>query len=133
TQQNQLHPSDSAATGQLRLNYLRGDRTKEQSAGGAFRNRDTPLGDIVDSAPAYVGKPNARYADTMESAPYSAFRTANLARTPMVYVGGNDGMLHAFNASSNSTLPDPTIAGTEQFAFIPSAVFPNLYQLSSPS
>src|SRR5262249_38732288 len=104
----------------------------EQSAGGPFRNRDSPLGDIVNSAPAYMGKPLGRYPDSMESAPYSSFRANNVGRTPMLYVGGNDGMLHAFNASSNSTLPDPASAGVEQFAFIPSAVFSNLYQLTSP-
>jgi type IV pilus assembly protein PilY1 len=133
TQKGQLHPSDSAAIGQLRLNYLRGDQSQELSQGGAFRNRDSPLGDIVNSAPVYVAKPPFRYSDSLETAPYSAFRTANAARTPTVYVGANDGMLHAFDASTNSTLPDPPIAGTEKFAFIPSAVFPNLYQLSSPN
>src|SRR5262249_42018356 len=70
TEQGQLHPSDSATVGQNRLNYLRGVQTQEQSQGGPFRNRDSPLGDIVDSAPAYVGKPNSRYPDGMESSPY---------------------------------------------------------------
>src|SRR5262249_57382519 len=106
TQQNQLHPADAATVGQQRLSYLRGDQTREQSQGGAFRNRDSPLGDIVNSSPQFESKPNARYSDSLESAPYSAFRSANASRTPMVYVGANDGMLHAFNASSSSTLPD---------------------------
>jgi len=133
TQQALLYPSDNATIGQARLNYLRGDRSQEQSQGGAFRNRDSPLGDIVNSSPAYVAKPLFRYSDGLESAAYSAFRTANAGRTPMVYVGANDGMLHAFVASANATLPDPTAAGTEQFAFIPSTVFPNLYRLTSPT
>jgi type IV pilus assembly protein PilY1 len=132
-QKSLLYPADTATIGQLRLNYLRGDRTQEQSQGGAFRNRDSPLGDIVNSSPAYMGPPVARYRDSMETAPYSAFRTAKASRTPMVYVGSNDGILHAFDASANTSLPDPPSAGTEKFAFIPSVVFPNLYKLTSPS
>jgi type IV pilus assembly protein PilY1 len=132
-QQALLQQTDSATVAQDRLNYLRGTRTKEISQGGAFRNRDTPLGDIVNSAPVYMAKPPFRYSDSLESVSYSSFRTAQVGRRPMVYVGANDGMLHAFDASTNSSLPDPTGAGVERFAFIPSAVFPNLYQLANPN
>jgi len=132
-QQGLLQNTDTVAIGQARLNYLRGDRTKEQSQGGPFRNRDSPLGDIVNSSPAYMAAPPFRYSDSLESTPYSSFRSAKANRTPMVYVGANDGMMHAFIASSNATLPDPAAAGTEQFAFIPSMVFPNLYQLTNVS
>ena len=38
----------------------------------------------------------------------------------MVYVGGNDGMLHAFNAST----------GDEVWAYIPSMLLPKLYRLA---
>lgn len=38
----------------------------------------------------------------------------------MIYVGANDGMLHAFKAAD----------GLEQFAFIPSAVFGKLSSLT---
>ena len=41
----------------------------------------------------------------------------------MVYTGANDGMLHAFNG----------LTGVEALAFIPSAVFPNLHELTKPS
>jgi type IV pilus assembly protein PilY1 len=77
------------------------------------------LGDIIDSSPIYIGPPSGFYPDSLESVPYSSFRTAQAARTPMIYVGANDGMLHAINAAS----------GVEQFAFIPGSVFGNLYQL----
>ncbi|MFT4197454.1 MAG: PilC/PilY family type IV pilus protein, partial [Pseudoxanthomonas sp.] len=56
--------------------------------GGSYRNRTTLLGDIVDSSPTYV------------------------SATGTVYVGANDGMLHAFDASS----------GEELFAYIPASV-----------
>ncbi len=42
------------------LDYLRGDAPRsspEQRA--SIRNRETPLGDIVDSQPVYVGDPDA--------------------------------------------------------------------------
>jgi len=132
-QQAMLQQTGTATVGQERLNYLRGDRSKEVFQGGPYRNRDSPLGDIVNSAPVYMASPPFRYSDSMESSPYSAFKIANAGRRPMLYVGANDGMLHAFDASisTSGSPPDPTNSGTEKFAFIPSAVFPNLYQLTS--
>ncbi|UUZ51080.1 hypothetical protein LP420_16880 [Massilia sp. B-10] len=77
--------------GAERLNYLRGSATDE----GVFRKRPTnKLGDIVNSAPHYVGEPSDNYGD----AAYRAFRTANQNRTRMIYVGANDGMVHGFDA-----------------------------------
>ena len=58
-----------------------------------FRKREAVLGDIVNSQPVYVGKPFANYQENN----YAAFKAA--ARTPMLYVGANDGMLHAFYAT----------------------------------
>jgi type IV pilus assembly protein PilY1 len=137
TLQPLLYPNsgETATLGQQRLDYLRGDRSNEQANAGGFRNRSTILGDIVNSSPFYVAAPRARYSDSLESIPYSSFRTANVGRTPAVYVGANDGMLHAFNAttSSDPTQPDPPAAGKEMFAFIPTALLPNLYQLTSPT
>ncbi|HEU0277947.1 MAG TPA: PilC/PilY family type IV pilus protein [Rhodanobacteraceae bacterium] len=105
---------------QLRLNYLRGDASHEVHNGGIFRNRSAYLGDIVDSNPLYVGQPQGSYSD----ASYASF-AAQFVTTPrpaMLYVGANDGMLHAFNAAT----------GQELFAFVPNAVFPDLAGLASP-
>jgi type IV pilus assembly protein PilY1 len=134
-QQAMLYPSDTATMGQNRLNYLRGDHSMEQSVpGGIFRNRDSSLGDIVDSGPVYVAAPQLRYRDNLETVTYSSFKAAQASRTPIVYVGANDGMLHAFDASVDATTGlDTATAGTEKWAFIPKAVFPNLYNLPSPS
>ncbi|MFB0827709.1 pilus assembly protein [Chromobacterium violaceum] len=117
TQQSQLQPSDTK--GSLRVNYLRGDASQEARNGGAFRNRSHLLGDIVDSGPVYVAKPDGPYIDSS----YQTFISNNANRTPMLYVGANDGMVHAFNAST----------GNEAFAFVPNGVFANLYQLTSTS
>lgn len=106
--------------GEARLNYLRGNRANE---GTTFRTRSSVLGDLYSSTPVSVSR--ARYITTrgQKLAPtgdYKAFAASVLNRTPRVYVGGNAGMLHAFNAQT----------GVEEFAFIPSAVFPTLNKLT---
>jgi type IV pilus assembly protein PilY1 len=114
--------------GEWRLKYLRGDATKEPRncvsgpcAAPQFRNRNiTPLGDIVNSSPYYVATPNFGYYDDFESVPYSSFKAAYRTRTPVIYVGANDGMLHAIDAAT----------GNELFAYVPAAVFSNLSQLT---
>jgi type IV pilus assembly protein PilY1 len=118
-------PPDTSGT--LRLDYLRGDNSGEQAQGGLFRDRTTKLGDIVSSSPVYVGKPAFSYPDTLESQPYSAFVTSKANRPKIVYVGGNDGMLHGFDAGTGSG------KGEERMAFIPGAVFSNLIELTKPT
>ena len=114
--------------GALRLQYLRGQRSNEQancpSCTPAFRSRPTSvLGDLVDSAPYYVAAPAYGYPDSMESVAYSSFVSTYANRAPMLYVGGNDGMLHAFAASD----------GHEALAYVPASVFANLTQLTGPT
>ena len=115
------------------VNFLRGQRQYEgyeyNSPTKLFRARASVLGDIVDSQPVYVRKPFASYQDPG----YDAFVAANASRTPMVYVGANDGMLHAFYAGTYVAppgAPDP-LAGQEKWAIIPTAVLPKLYTLAS--
>ncbi|MDA8134313.1 MAG: PilC/PilY family type IV pilus protein [Desulfobacteraceae bacterium] len=62
-----------------------------------FRSRTKKLGDIVHSAPLLLG-------DT-------------------IYSGGNDGMLHAFNA----------LTGEERFAYVPSLILDNFHNDSDPT
>ena len=94
------------------IDYLRGDRSNEGA--GGLRIRRGVLGDIVNSQPVYVGAPNPRLhrGKTFNGAStYPAFVAGKASRTPVVYVGANDGMLHAFNANT----------GQELFAFVPRA------------
>ena len=107
---------------QTMLEYLRGrgGALIEGNTSGLFRPRlVTKLGDIVSSAPLFVGRPPFRYRDTLEASgqTYAAFVAANddptTERTPMVYAGANDGMLHGFNAAT----------GAEVFAFIPTPMW----------
>ena len=112
-------PETADVQGQNRLNYLRGDRTLEAggTAGGTFRKRGSKLGDIVNSGIAYVAGPTQTISDSS----YASFYSSNSGRVPALYVGANDGMLHAFNATT----------GAELFAYIPSWVVPNLMALTS--
>ncbi|TBU78780.1 hypothetical protein DNK10_03315 [Pseudomonas daroniae] len=80
--------------------------------------RGSKLGDIVNSSPLLVAGANysTSNANALEgSNNYATFR-AEQAEHSTIYVGANDGMLHAFDA----------VTGTERFAFIPSAVIKNL-------
>lgn len=98
------------------VDYLRGDRSREGTVG--FRTRQSVLGDIVNSQPVYVGRPipNLYYGASFNGAStYGAFANAQASRTPVVYVGANDGMLHGFDAR------DTAGGGSETYAFIPAA------------
>nr|MDJ0806326.1 PilC/PilY family type IV pilus protein [Gammaproteobacteria bacterium] len=100
------------------LDYLRGDTSNELANGGAFRDRAGLLGDFVNSAPVWVGGPNFRYRDTG----YSAFKQTYSSRTPVIYAGANDGMLHAFLAET----------GEELFAYVPAKIYEDLADLTDP-
>lgn len=105
--------------GEDRLNYIRGERGKELSSGGTFRNRQSRQGDIVNSNVWYVGAPVSNYA----LKGYAKFTLDNNKRLPIIYVGGNDGMLHGFSADD----------GKEKIAYIPRGTIPNLTRLTWPS
>jgi type IV pilus assembly protein PilY1 len=133
----QLDPASNAVAAERMVNYLRGDGTNEGTATGQYRvRRDQDganrLGDIINSAPLYVGKSLFRYPASLEAASYPAFAAANATRTPVIYVGANDGMLHAFRAEGPASDPTGTgNRGRELFAYIPGTVFPNLRGLAS--
>lgn len=112
---NKATPTSPADTlGQSRLNFIRGDRSLE---GTTFRRRGSVLGDIVNSAVAYSGAPTPR----ISAADYQTFATTNRNRIKTLFVGANDGMLHAFNAAN----------GEELFAYIPSWLGPKLPALGA--
>lgn len=107
------------AAGANLINFLRGDRTNEGPVGAPnkfYRARAHVLGDIVSSEAVFVKGSLASYADPG----FGAFKTGNAARTPMLYVGGNDGMLHAFDATT----------GAERWAFVPTLVMPRMFKLA---
>lgn len=100
------------------------------------------LGDIVNSTPAIVGAPSAGYDTLYGDDSYTAFRNKYANRRNMVYVGANDGMLHAFNAGyfdrmnttftttptgNNSSAP---ALGAEMWAYVPYNLLPHLRWLT---
>ena len=131
------------------LNFFRGDRTYEDSGGGAssdlFRLRDSILGDIINAQPAYVKKSPFAYAD----AGYAAFQAATNSRRGTVYAAANDGYLHAFETDVNNNpyfqtagigtdiTSDDTFQGNntgngvERWAYVPGIVLPNAYRLAN--
>jgi type IV pilus assembly protein PilY1 len=105
------------------IEYLRGDRTKEQP-NGPFRKRpvDTLLGPVINSNPwiqrnpsaALFGRQNAGYAD---------FVATQLNRTKLIWVGSNDGMVHGFKADNL----DPVLS------YLPAPLVPNISKYTNPS
>lgn len=80
-------------------NYIAGSAALERRNGGTLRDRSTVLGDIAYSSPLYV-----KDSET-------------------IFVGANDGMLHAFSA----------LTGVEQFAYVPAGInLTDLATLSDP-
>jgi type IV pilus assembly protein PilY1 len=78
------------------MDYLHGDTSEEERNGGTLRSRFSVLGDIVHSAPVF--------------------------KNDILYAGSNDGMLHAFAATT----------GEELFAYVPNLVFADLHELADP-
>ncbi|EHJ05714.1 PilC/PilY family type IV pilus protein [Marinobacter manganoxydans] len=100
-----------------RLNFIRGDRSLEDTT--EFRKRGSRLGSIVNSSPEFVGAPRAIWPDSdpfgESSERFSDFAETNKDRSPVVYVGSNDGMLHGFSATKSG--------GQEVLAYIPEFVY----------
>lgn len=122
------------ARAQARVAYLRGDQSQEGQEVGDFRERESLLGDIVNSTPVRVSEPAAGWPDSEDFGEagnrYSDFRAENSDRTPVIYAGANDGLLHGFEATEDG--------GNEVFAFMPSAIFSDegangLHHLTSQS
>ncbi|AOY00946.1 hypothetical protein BJP62_11130 [Jeongeupia sp. USM3] len=93
------------------VRFLRGETVS------GYRTRSNGLlGDIIDSQPVVVTKPSGQTPETS----YDVFKNANAGRN-MVFIGANDGMLHAFSIADM----------TEIMGYIPSAVYPHLKALTA--
>lgn len=115
---------DVDGKGQDRIDYLRGERSQEGGTPALpFRIRDSRQGDIVNSNIWYTASPVSNYPNSGPYSGYKSFVSAQKNRLPMLYVGGNDGMLHGFSAND----------GKEQIAYVPKAVIPDLPKLSDPA
>ncbi|MET0332620.1 MAG: PilC/PilY family type IV pilus protein [Dyella sp.] len=120
--------------GKDRVDWLTGTRSKE---GTTFRTRTSLLGAIFNSQPAYVGPASGGYSNVFPAGSpeatalasnanmaYSAFVSTQQTRPAVVYVGANDGMLHAFDARLSSV--SGANPGRELWAYVPASVYANL-------
>ncbi len=89
-----------ATTAARMVNFLRGDTTNEIANGGAFRDRESRLSDIVHASPVPY-----RWDESLPG---------------VVFVGANDGMLHVLDETT----------GNERFAYVPNLVYANLKELT---
>lgn len=109
--------------------------------------RELRLGDIVDSTPVVAGTPSEAFDLLYGDTSYGEFRKKYRQRRQMVYVGANDGMLHAFNAGfydarnqriqlyptggdASSVTQYPL--GSEMWAYVPGNLLPHLRWLADP-
>lgn len=111
----------TAAAGTNLVNFLRGQNGFEERSSNLldnrlYRYREAVLGDALESQPAFLGAPVFSYTYPG----YSAFFTAQASRAGTVYMGANDGMMHAFAADT----------GIERWAYVPSMVIPNMWKLA---
>jgi type IV pilus assembly protein PilY1 len=131
---------DDAAAADL-INWVKGDyvsgyRTRTQSTETPGVTPEWKLGDIVYSTPVVVGPPAlgdvSKRDPNIES--YYTYRNDNIHRKKMIYVGANDGMLHAFVMSKyidGEWVHDPDEdpsgeIGSETWAYIPSNMLSEL-------
>ena len=121
---------DNDGEGAARLDYLRGDPSNEERNSGSYRNRRTTvLGDVVNSDPILARGQNFGYTVLPggfddAGTTYSSYLTKKQSRQDMLYVGANDGMLHAFDGRAGG--------GDEEFAYVPDAAFQGLSRLTAP-
>lgn len=127
--------------GASRLSWLNGQPVT------GMRARTKVLGDIVNSDPIFVYRQNyghhlvshnldsladgnamkQAYANYLDSSTDTLSKT-RAAHIPLVFVGANDGMMHAFRADTGNAN-----SGKEVFAYVPNSVFPNLAELTDPA
>ena len=111
----------NASEAETLINYVRGiDAYDLNQNGNTTESREWKLGDIFHSSAVIVGEPSRFFEDQGFSGT-GGFYQAHKDRTKVVIVGANDGMLHAFNAST----------GAEEWGFIPKGLLKSLQSMVS--
>ncbi|WP_067514461.1 pilus assembly protein [Endozoicomonas ascidiicola] len=124
------------------VNYIRGqesDNTRSRTIDydGDGLDEVWRLGDIVHSTPRVVAAPDSRYDAWFKDSSYKAFRNHYLNRRHVLYVGANDGLIHAFNSgfwdesefsyvltAENNEVSHPL--GSEIWSYAPMNLLPHL-------
>lgn len=101
--------------------YIRGDASNEGIGPTSYRRRNGKLlGDFVNSPPVYV-KDLVNLGYEKFDTSYTEYLKQKGARaTPLVFLGGNAGMLHVFSGGSSST------DGKELYGYLPKDGLKNL-------
>ncbi len=131
------------------INYIRGQdqagfRSRTITTGGS--QKVWKLGDIVYSTPTIAGVPQDKYHMLYGDSSYLQYAKQYKNRESVVYVGANDGMLHAFSGGTFSASDNVntgavrehgwfskvngTPLGTELWAYVPYAALPHLKWLT---
>jgi len=119
------------------IDYLRGNTSREvRNSNGIYRTRTTVLGDIVNSSPV-ISSPRDDYGYQRISDDFATSYAAYLQEKRdngryMVYVGANDGMLHAFDGGMDGAGTANSAGGTETFAYIPGTALGHMGNLFYP-
>lgn len=119
----------TAITGGNLFDYLRGERSLEQAQpGGVFRDRSALIGSIINSEPRVAQRNDVfRWINVAELRndyiTYVEAKRADLSRPDTLFVGSNNGKLHAFN----------TLTGDEVFAFVPASARLQMGLLPDPT
>ena len=130
------------------IKYVRGDASGYlDSVSLRYRTIDGniwKLGDIIHSTPLSIGRPLDNYGLIYGDQSYQEYYTKYRDRETMVYVGGNDGMLHAFYMGKYTVGDDSETTnvtekiyfdkatgttadyGQELWAYIPQSLLPHL-------
>jgi len=153
-----LNATDNDTRASVLINWTRGydqaDITGYTASGLRPRTLDNgnvwKLGDIVNSTPVSVGKAPDNYHVIYGDYSFQTYYDSVRDRETVVYVGGNDGMLHAFTSwqydSANAAYVDPEPSdssgdpcfisgeriGDELWAYIPQTLLPHLKWLADP-
>ncbi len=144
------------------ISFVRGveDGSSEYQGSPNLRSRTMDdgrlwkLGDIVNSTPLSISKPTDNYGLIYDDVTYHPYLRKYLNRETVVYVGGNDGMLHAFSSgvylTDNQTFVRPDQApgylseipdtmgigsiniGDELWAYVPKNLLPHLKWMADP-
>ncbi len=126
-----------------------GYRQRSLTPAGESETHVWKLGDIIYSTPSSAGRPMENYDMLYHDATYYNFYKKYINRRNVIYIGANDGILHAFNGgffsdrnhqyctgspNSNGDCTSGMYAlGQELWGFIPRGLLPHLKWLTEPA
>ena len=145
---------NSSGTGvdaaQALVNYIRGEETNTSLSRNRTIDYDNDgtaevmrLGDIVNSTPTVAAAPAEAFDLLYNDETYDTFRRQYAQRRNVIYVGANDGMLHAINGGCYDPQGQRFVTkgggckvehplGSELWAYVPFNLLPHLRWLGDP-